>query len=545
MEARFALDPEVADAPAQEAVAEALEVLEAVDLDHELEELVRADGERATLAALPTRLRATVDVVVVTHDSRLDLERHLDSIAHAARVAGGRLLVVDNASRDGTVEHVLAARPAGVELVALDRNRGYAGAVNAAAACSTADYLVILNPDIEPCAPDAVVRLVAHLESHPCAGAAAPRLHDPDGGPQASARVVPSLGMLLARQTPLGRTRWGRRHAERYLRLPSPEEGGFARPEWALGAALAVRREDFDALGGWDEGFFMYFEDVDFCTRLRSRGREVHYLPDVEMTHDHRRASDRSHGSARASIARRAHIRSALRFYAKHPRFLARPTLGAAGRAVSWATAAGRRAFDVVVAGLLVALFAPVMAIAALAIRLDSPGPILFRQRRLGHRGEEFTCLKFRSMRCDADHNPHAERAALAVVGDAPVSVDGERPVFKLYPDPRVTRVGDVLRRWSLDELPQLFNVLRGDMTLVGFRPPIPYEIDHYPHWYHRRFAVKPGLTGIWQVSGRNERSYEEMVRFDIEYVNRRSWLLDLALLVRTVPAVARRRGAY
>jgi lipopolysaccharide/colanic/teichoic acid biosynthesis glycosyltransferase len=119
------------------------------------------------------------------------------------------------------------------------------------------------------------------------------------------------------------------------------------------------------------------------------------------------------------------------------------------------------------------------------------------------------------------------------------------RQVYKLHPDPRVTRVGRVLRRYSLDELPQLFNILRGEMTLVGFRPPIPYEVVEYPDWYFRRFDGKPGLTGLWQVSGRNERSYEDMVRLDIEYINRRSWLADLKVLGQTIAAVITGRGAY
>jgi lipopolysaccharide/colanic/teichoic acid biosynthesis glycosyltransferase len=156
---------------------------------------------------------------------------------------------------------------------------------------------------------------------------------------------------------------------------------------------------------------------------------------------------------------------------------------------------------------------------------------------------------KFRTMRVDADPTPHAQFVREMIVGRV---LGGERdgdgagkPIFKVYPDPRVTRIGRLLRRTSLDELPQLINVLRGEMTLVGFRPPIPYEIDSYPPWYHRRFDGRPGITGLWQVSGRNERSYEEMVRLDIEYLNRRSWLFDVLLLVRTVAAVLSGRGAF
>ena len=159
----------------------------------------------------------------------------------------------------------------------------------------------------------------------------------------------------------------------------------------------------------------------------------------------------------------------------------------------------------------------------AIAIRLDSRGPALFRQRRVGHGEREFTLLKFRSMRVDADPRGHREYVTALIQGEAP---DGGREnLYKLAVDDRITPVGRWIRRWSLDELPQLFNVFAGDMTLVGPRPAIPYEVDEYPSWYRRRFSVKPGLTGLWQVSGRNERTYEEMVRLDIEYAERRSLL--------------------
>lgn len=205
-----------------------------------------------------------------------------------------------------------------------------------------------------------------------------------------------------------------------------------------------------------------------------------------------------------------------------------------------------RRAFDIVAASLLLIALAPLLLLIALAIRLDSPGPALFRQRRLGRRTAPFTINKFRTMYEDADARVHEEymRRQLTNGDHAAVNRDG-REIFKPWPDSRITRVGAVLRRWSLDELPQLINVVRGEMSIVGFRPPIEYEVECYPDWYYRRFAVKPGITGIWQVSGRNEKSYEEMVRYDIQYVDTRSWRLDLVLLLKTFGAVLRRRGAY
>jgi lipopolysaccharide/colanic/teichoic acid biosynthesis glycosyltransferase len=199
-----------------------------------------------------------------------------------------------------------------------------------------------------------------------------------------------------------------------------------------------------------------------------------------------------------------------------------------------------RRLRDILVAGVLLVALAPLLALIALAIRIDSKGPALFRQRRVGRELRPFTMLKFRTMRNDADATPHRDYVQSLIDGAA-ASEHGQ--LYKLSVDDRVTRIGRSLRSWSLDELPQLINVLRGDMALVGPRPVIEYEVDMYPETYLRRFAVKPGLTGLWQVSGRNERTYEEMVRFDIEYAENTSLLLDLRILAKTVPVVLGRQG--
>jgi lipopolysaccharide/colanic/teichoic acid biosynthesis glycosyltransferase len=202
-----------------------------------------------------------------------------------------------------------------------------------------------------------------------------------------------------------------------------------------------------------------------------------------------------------------------------------------------------RRGIDLVLAVLLVILLAPLLIAIAIAIRVDSPGPALFRQRRVGLRGREFTVFKFRSMSAEADQDAHREYVTALIAGDEEANGDGGQDLYKLTSDDRVTRTGHWIRRWSLDELPQLFNVIAGDMSLVGPRPAIPYEVEEYPRWYMRRFDVKPGLTGLWQVNGRNERTYEEMVRLDIEYAERSSLLLDLSILARTPLTVISRKG--
>lgn len=194
------------------------------------------------------------------------------------------------------------------------------------------------------------------------------------------------------------------------------------------------------------------------------------------------------------------------------------------------------RALDVVLAVLAVILLAPILLLIALLIKLDSPGPILFRQKRVGRHQKPFLVAKFRTMHngaCDDVHRTHIQAL-----------IDSGTPAAKLAADARVTRFGGLLRRTSLDELPQLWNVLRGEMSLVGPRPPIPYEVECYPPHWLARFAVKPGVTGLWQVSGRSEVSLEEMIELDVEYVRRRSVLFNVWILLRTVPAVLTMRGA-
>ncbi|MBO9440996.1 WecB/TagA/CpsF family glycosyltransferase [Phaeobacter italicus] len=196
---------------------------------------------------------------------------------------------------------------------------------------------------------------------------------------------------------------------------------------------------------------------------------------------------------------------------------------------------AAKRVLDVATAATALVLLAPVFALTALAIRAESRGPVIFRQTRVGQNGETFTMFKFRSMSQDAE----ARRAAVLSQSDR----DGV--CFKAKADPRITRVGRFIRRASIDELPQIFNVLRGDMSIVGPRPALPVEVDAYPPRALRRLAVKPGITGVWQVSGRADVGFDEMVEMDIAYAKEASVGLDLTLMYRTIGAVLSGRGAY
>jgi exopolysaccharide biosynthesis polyprenyl glycosylphosphotransferase len=204
-----------------------------------------------------------------------------------------------------------------------------------------------------------------------------------------------------------------------------------------------------------------------------------------------------------------------------------------------------KRASDIVIAGSAVAVTSPLWLLFAIFIKRDSTGPVFFRQERVGMDGRIFLCLKFRTMHADADESVHRETYSKNIAGrDEANAGDGDKPVFGKVPnDDRITKVGRWLRRSSLDELPQLINVLRGDMSVVGPRPPIPYEVREYDIWQRRRLDMKPGITGLWQVSGRNRLTFDEMVRIDLFYIENWSVLLDLKIILLTLPAVWRDDG--
>lgn len=240
---------------------------------------------------------------------------------------------------------------------------------------------------------------------------------------------------------------------------------------------------------------------------------------------------------------------------------------------------AAKRLMDIVISALLLVVLSPLLVVIALCIRLDSPGPVFFRQTRVGYNrrrrrdprrqprplapgrpdqrssrirrqqdlgARPFTMYKFRSMRCSADPTVHRQYIRSFIQNQAPGAGGGEGapPLFKLAQDARITRIGRILRRTSLDELPQLINVLKGDMSLIGPRPAIPYEVEDYQEWHKARLGPVPGLTGWWQVHGRSRVSFDEMVRMDIYYSEHRSFGLDVKILLLTPWAVLSCKGA-
>jgi lipopolysaccharide/colanic/teichoic acid biosynthesis glycosyltransferase len=200
-----------------------------------------------------------------------------------------------------------------------------------------------------------------------------------------------------------------------------------------------------------------------------------------------------------------------------------------------------KRLLDIAGSLFLILLFLPLLLTIPVLIKLLSPGPVFYTQKRVGQRGSLFTFIKFRSMRVDSDSTVHQQYIRRLIAGNNHAGTPG---VYKLQNDPRVTSLGRILRKTSLDELPQLFNVLMGDMSLVGPRPALPYEITHYRLWHWRRvLEIKPGLTGFWQVEGRSNSDFETMVRMDLCYIRHQNLLWDLALIFRTPRAMI--RGAY
>jgi exopolysaccharide biosynthesis polyprenyl glycosylphosphotransferase len=204
-----------------------------------------------------------------------------------------------------------------------------------------------------------------------------------------------------------------------------------------------------------------------------------------------------------------------------------------------------KRFSDIAIASSTLALLSPFWLLIALLIRFDSKGPVFYAQERVGMDGRIFLVYKFRTMHVNADSEIHREYQRKFIAGQAEANVgDDERPAYKLRNDPRITRVGRFLRRLSLDEVPQLYNVLRGDMSVVGPRPPIPYEVEAYELRHRKRLDMKPGLTGLWQVSGRNRLPFEEMVKLDLFYIENWSLLSDVKIILRTVLVMIRGDGS-
>jgi lipopolysaccharide/colanic/teichoic acid biosynthesis glycosyltransferase len=197
-------------------------------------------------------------------------------------------------------------------------------------------------------------------------------------------------------------------------------------------------------------------------------------------------------------------------------------------------TSFSKRCVDVIAGSILLVIFSPIWLLIAILIKLTSRGPIIFRQERVGAGGMPFTLLKFRTMRDGSPEQAHRDFVTRFILGDVTLAQHPEGVAYKLNGDARITAIGRILRKLSLDEVPQLVNVVRGQMSLVGPRPPLAYEVDHYEAWQLERLTARPGITGLWQVSGRNRLTHDEMCRLDIEYIRTWSMARDLEIVVKT-----------
>ena len=257
---------------------------------------------------------------------------------------------------------------------------------------------------------------------------------------------------------------------------------------------------------------------VEICTQLQEMGVRVHVIPDL----------------------------FALSFpSASLDGFGGIPVIGLGQPGIHGWQRAIKRAFDLAAVTIGLILLSPIIIIIAILIKLNSTGPIFYKQTRVGEHGRQFLMYKFRSMRVDS--NPDLHKAHVTRLITQNVSINNQSvnaSTLKMENDPRITKVGRYMRKTSIDELPQLLNVLRGEMSLVGPRPPLLYEVDLYQDWHKRRFEVPPGITGLWQVKGRNQVSFDEMVRMDLEYIEHQSIWLDLKLILQTPRAVIGARGA-
>ena len=714
------------------------------------------------------------------------LVKCLDSLKNQKIQTDCRIVVVDNHSQDGGVERLHQEYP-DVTVIANNSNDGYARAVNQAIRTFESDYILLLNPDIEV-KSGAIDSMVSFLNETPDAGIVGGKLLNPDGTLQYSCRTFYTLSTILFRRTFLGKMFPNSKILTRHL-MSDWDHNSVRDVDWMLGACLMIRRKALRDVGLMDERFFLYFEDVDWCYRMKKGGWSVCYLPDAVMVHHHQRQS------AKGFINRTLlfHIMSMFHFYDKWGKmlfflkryraffgvlifiildlaaintsfymahlvrknlmiFLKKPhipffyyhnfllfanvvsplvfySLGLyimkrgqlwvdelfrVGKGIiitslllmagsylvqgyefsrsmiavfaflaillmftlrwsstiwynSWrkqgfnlrrtlivgtgktaavvrkelqqhreigfdivgfvtvpqedishtdeqifpilgeikqvpeliyqhhineliiATASDsrelisrckqngvdvrlvtdfyslsvhettfeelagipmvffkgkplfgfnlvlKRSMDILLSLLGLFILSPVLGLIAFLIKLESSGPVIFKQERVGKGQEPFIMFKFRSM-CD---HADAMKAQLAALNEA------QGPLFKIQKDPRLTRIGKIIRRYSLDELPQLWNVLKGDMSLVGPRPPVQNEVDLYSEWAQKRLEIKPGITGLWQVSGRSDLSFDEMLKLDVYYIWNWSLSNDLKILLRTIPVVFFAKGAY
>ena len=304
--------------------------------------------------------------------------------------------------------------------------------------------------------------------------------------------------------------------------------------------ALAAAQRDTDVLGWFEHGSVLGLIVPEIEASDASFTREIESRVQFAL-------AARLDAELRSDFVLRLHRHVGPRPSSSTAPDEAEPILGDLSRSLRVRTrTAVKRVLDVTAAGVLLALLSPLFLLIAALVKLKSPGPVFFRQARVGQFGKPFMMLKFRSMRVNADNAIHKAFVSQLIKGAAPDGGAATKDApFKIENDPRVTAIGRLLRKTSLDELPQLWNVLRGEMSLVGPRPPLAYEVEQYKPWHYRRvLEAKPGITGLWQVSGRSRTTFDDMVRLDLRYAKNCSAWTDIKILLATPRAVMSGKGA-
>jgi exopolysaccharide biosynthesis polyprenyl glycosylphosphotransferase len=306
---------------------------------------------------------------------------------------------------------------------------------------------------------------------------------------------------------------------------------------WAsIGESLSAAKRDTDVLGWFQDGSVLGMIVPEIETTEVPFVREVESRIQLALT-------SCLDAEARSDFSVRLHRHAGATAQAETA---AEPLLRELHRPLRTKIRAGlKRALDVTTSGLLLAIISPLLLLIAALVKLKSPGPVFFRQQRVGEFGKPFMMLKFRTMHVNNDSAIHKEFVSQLIKGVVPTGGDSGNAQFKIVNDPRVTPIGRLLRKSSLDELPQLWNVLRGDMSLVGPRPPLSYEVEQYKPWHYRRvLEARPGITGLWQVSGRSRTNFDDMVRLDLRYAKNPSAWADIKILLATPKAVISGKGA-
>lgn len=458
-----------------------------------------------------------LSIVIVGTNEKDYIEACLDSLFALRHPLDVETIVVDNASTDGTAA-MLDSRFPQVDVIHNSERHPRSKNNNIGIRAAQGKYVLLLDPDTRVL-PGALESMVGFLDDHPESGMCGCRLVDETGTLQMSCRTWQTPLTVLLR-----RTRWGdhplfRNVVNRHL-MADWDHATVREVNWMQGAAITVRREAIEDVGLMDEALMRYSEDIDWCFRFWKLGWKVHYVPTSTIVHAYRRNSNQPIVSANGGVNATAllHLKGFFRLWKKQALFpLEKRLIDIAGSS----------------AGIL--LLSPLMALIAVLIRLDSPGPVFFFQERVGKHGKRFRMYKFRSMHDGADNL----LSALKHLNEA------SGPVFKMKEDPRLTRLGKLLRRWSFDELPQLFNVLQGSMSLIGPRPLPPFQVDFGDSRSLRRLNVVPGISGLWQVSGRSDIEFGRWIDMDIQYIANQSVELEFWILARTFPAVVFGRGAY